>query len=449
MRLPFGKFGRLVGLDSQVLPTLLLRGWQVIAGGVMVLLIPLWLNKVEQGFYYTFSSLLALQIFFELGMNQVILQLVSHDFAHVSLSKSLALKGDAIRIDRLSALVMLLRHWYGVASSSFFVVVSACGLWFFATKGDLPITVWSGAWLLMTLGTAANLYLSASLTVLEGCGEIAGVARMRMAQSMYGSCLMWVALAMGAGLWAMPLVPLVGALYTGYWLHTHGSMIKRLRRHAQCNVLKTDINWRVDIFPLQWRIAISWISGYFIFQLFTPLAFARLGAIEAGRLGITMTVFSALLTVGMSWVNAKLPAFAAHVSRGERERLNVLFNSVVKRSMTFTFFAMLVIIGAMWALLSLNNDSIQRFASLPVVFCLAVVTLSNCFIFAAAAYMRAHKEEPMMWVSVVVGVATLAAAGIGSQYGAFTMMALYALVNIFVALPWTLLIFMRYYRRTE
>jgi hypothetical protein len=447
MRQRLIKLGHMAGLDAQVLPTLLFRGWQIIAGGAMVLLIPLWLGKVEQGYYYTFASLLALQIFFELGMNQVIIHLVSHDFAHVNVSDSAELKGDAIRIDRLASLVGLLRRWYGIAASLFFVIVSACGAWFFSTKGDLPLSDWGGAWLMLTLFTAANLYLSAALTVLEGCGEVAGVARMRLVQSMCGNCMLWVALALGAGLWAMPLVPMVAAAFSAYWLHINGNTIKRLRQHSAANATNIKINWRADIFPFQWRIAVSWISGYFIFQLFTPLAFARFGAVEAGRLGITIAVFTSLLTVGMSWVNAKLPAFAAYVSKNERANLNALFNSVVKRSMAFTLAASLTIIVIMLVLTSLDVPAVHRFASLPVVVCLAVVNLVNCFIFAAAGYMRAHKEEPMMLPSVVVGVLTLTVVIIGSRYEIITMMSFYALITVCVALPWTIIIFKRYYLR--
>ena len=110
-------------------------------------------------------------------------------------------------------------------------------------------------------------------------------------------------------------------------------------------------------------------------------------------------------------------------------------------------FATLTIIAIMLILTSLDIAAVDRFASLPVVLCLAIVTLVNCFIFAAAAYMRAHKEEPMMLVAVTTGLATLAAAAIGSAYGVFTMMALYAIINVCVALPWTIVLFMRYYRR--
>jgi len=444
MRQRLSKLGRLAGLDSQVLPTLLLRSWQIIAGGVMVLLIPLWLSKVEQGYYYTFSSLLALQVFFELGMNQVIVQLVSHDFAHLSVASGAGINGDAIRIARLASLVGLLRRWYSIAASLFFVVVSACGAWFFFTRGNLPISAWGGAWLILTLVTAANLYLSAPLAVLEGCGEMAGVARMRLVQAVCGSGLMWIALTFGVGLWAMPLVPMAAAAYTAYWLRINGTTIKLLRHHSAVNANTVKINWRADIFPFQWRIAVSSFSGYFIFQLFTPLAFARVGAVEAGRLGITMTMFSALLTVGMSWVNAKLPTFAAHVSRNERVSLNLIFRSVLKRSMVFTLAGVITMMMVMEFLIAMDVAIAQRFASIPVFACLSIVTLANCLIFAEAAYMRAHKEEPMMLPSVVVGLLILVGSTIASSYGVTSMMVTYALVTAGVGLPWTYFLYRRY-----
>jgi hypothetical protein len=57
---------RAAGLDFHVLTTLVLRTWQILAGAVMVLFVPYWLSKVEQGYYFTFSSLIALTIFFEM-----------------------------------------------------------------------------------------------------------------------------------------------------------------------------------------------------------------------------------------------------------------------------------------------------------------------------------------------------------------------------------------------
>jgi hypothetical protein len=442
----FARLARILDFDLQVLTTLLFRGWSVIAGATSVLLIPLWLGRVEQGYYYTFSSLLALQIFFELGMNQVIVQLVSHDFAHVSLEGT-SLSGDPVRIGRLSTLVRLLHHWYRTAAALFLLLVSFAGSGFFLTRGALATGEWLGPWLFVVAVTSINLYQSAMLTVLEGCGDVAAVARMRLVQSMLGYASMWAALALGVGLWAVPLVPAVAALYSTYWLNFRINAIRVLRKHSSIGTHGNAIKWRRDIFPLQWRMAVSWISGYFIFQLLIPLTFAREGAVEAGRLGMTLAVFNALQAVAMSWVSAKTPAMATLVARSERRSLDLLFGSLLRRSMAFTaigvalFLIALVLMGHFYPVLA------HRFASVPVAACLAVTTIANGYVFAAASYMRAHKEEPMMWVSIASAIATLGAVSAGSRWGVFPMMALYALVTLVVPVPWTAKIYRTYQTR--
>jgi len=41
---------------------------------ISVILVLKYLTGVEQGFYYTFGSILAIQVFFELGLNGIITQ---------------------------------------------------------------------------------------------------------------------------------------------------------------------------------------------------------------------------------------------------------------------------------------------------------------------------------------------------------------------------------------
>ena len=307
---------QLAGLDAEVLPTLVFRLWSIFGGAAMVLLIPLWLTQVEQGYYYTFASLLALQVFFELGLGQVVVQLVSHEYAHLRpLAGSQSFDGDTHYIQRLASLIRLLRRWYAWSAVLFVLGVGTAGLIFFQSLGTLDPSSWATAWLLLTAATGSNLYLSWLLTVHEGCGRLAPVARMRLVQSMTGYMVMWLAFAAGAGLWAIAFMPAVGALYTAWWLSRNGGGIRDLQDRGAIGTNSATFRWRTDIFPLQWRIAVSWVSGYFIFQLFTPLIFARQGPAEAGRLGITLAIFNALSIMGMSWVNAKVPSMAAHISR--------------------------------------------------------------------------------------------------------------------------------------
>ena len=57
-----------------------------------------------------------------------------------------------------------------------------------------------------------------------------------------------------------------------------------------------------EIFSLQWRIAVSWVSGYFIFYFFTPLIFMIYGPVVAGQFGLTFNMIRSLSTVSLSFI---------------------------------------------------------------------------------------------------------------------------------------------------
>ena len=435
----------LAGLDEQVVSTLLLRSWSAMAGAVMVIFISQWFNNIEQGYYFTLVSLLALQVFFELGMNQVVLHLASHEVAHLKFDAKGHLKGDSARLNALSTLASLIQRWYLTAAIVFFVVVGAGGVWFLAISNYLPSTNWMGPWLLLILATSANLCLNGKLVFFEAIGNISGVARARLMQSMIGTVFMWAALTADAKLWALPLVPVVAALYTMHWLKENGVALRVLPSQSAVEVFK---KWQGDVLPLQWRLAISWVSGYFIFQLLIPVVFASFGPVEAGRLGITLAIFGALSSLGMSWVTAKIPSMVACVAKRDRSKLNEVFLTALTRAVLFTVIATLTAVVAIALMHNFEWPIADRFVSVSVATCIALSTVINCIIFSAAAYMRSHKEEPMVLPSVVSAVATLVAVAIGSQFSVFAILAVYTGVTACISLPWTIKLLNNYYGKS-
>lgn len=431
--------------DPHVFFTLLQRGWTIIAGGVTLLMIPSHLSPVEQGYYYAFAGLIAMQAFFDLGFNSIIIQLVSHEFSHLSRDAEGRLKGPSAHRSRLASLLNMLRHWYRIAGVLFFVCLCPAGYFFFQTKGDLSPAAWLGPWTLQLFFTALTLYLSPFLAVSEGQGQIGEVAKLRLRQSMFGYTLFWLLLLGGAGLWVAPVLPAVGALLTALWLRGRHN---DLRIEADVDGLPMRISWYHEIFPFQWRIALSWVSGYFIFSFFTPMLFVHQGPVEAGRVGMTLSIFSSVTILGLSWVSAKVPDFSMLIARSQREELNRLFVSVLRKSFIATAVVCVTFVLAVTVLHALDFTFANRVASLPVLICMTLVTLANTVIFSTAAYMRAHKEEPMLWNSVCMGIAVLTTVWIFSQVSVLATMATYTVLVLGLGLPWTLLIFFRrYYNR--
>lgn len=448
MNTPFRGMSRLKeisGIDFHILATLLFRGWGVLAGGITIILLPIWLSPSEQGFYFTFGSVLGIQVFFELGLNQIVMQLVSHEVAHLHEDESGQLTGHAAHLDRVASIVALTNRWYTIAAILFAVICGVSGIFFFHQKELDSRATWLLIWIILVGITSVNLWISPKLAVMEGCGKVGHVAHLRLMQSVIGYAIFWLALYFGAGLWVAFLLPLVAAVFSSYWLRFRAPQLRALSRRKYS--FENQINWRGDILPLQWRIGLSWASGYLIFSLFTPMVFINQGDIAAGQLGIALAIFASISTIGMSWISAKAPTFVTYIAHGQRKALDLLFKQLLIRSTMLIAICCIGFLVILQYLTYINLSIVHRIAPIEVLILLAITTIVNSLIFGMATYMRAHREEPMLAQSIAVGLLTASAVYLGSKYGVFAMMFLYMTVTVIISLPWTILLFIRYCRR--
>src|SRR5262249_42872685 len=134
------QFNRAVGF------ALATRTWQILAGGVTLVVVARYFSPELQGFYYTFASLLALQSFVELGFYNVIINSASHEWADLSLDSSWTIVGSPGALSRLVSLGRLVFKWYALASALFIVLVGPAGLAFFGQSRSERI-VWAGPWI--------------------------------------------------------------------------------------------------------------------------------------------------------------------------------------------------------------------------------------------------------------------------------------------------------------
>jgi ABC-type arginine/histidine transport system permease subunit len=63
-------------------------------------------------------------------------------------------------------------------------------------------------------------------------------------------------------------------------------------------------------------------------------------------------------------------------------------------------------------------------------------------------YMRAHREEPMLTQSIVIGLMIALMIYFCGTTSVLMMMSGYMMITLFIGLPWTVLLFIRYKMRT-
>jgi hypothetical protein len=146
--------------------------WQATASLVTVAVIAVYLTPQTQGYYYTFLNLMALQVFAELGLGNVVVNFASHEWAKLSLGEDKRIMGPHEALERLVSLGRFAVRWYFTAGILVFVGVGAAGRLFFASSHD-PTVHWELPWALFCLLIAIRLWGIPFITLLEGCNRSA------------------------------------------------------------------------------------------------------------------------------------------------------------------------------------------------------------------------------------------------------------------------------------
>jgi O-antigen/teichoic acid export membrane protein len=429
-----------LGVDRAIAFTLAGRGWALLSGVFTLLLVARFLTPDEQGYYYTFASLLAMQIFFELGMSVVVTQFASHEMAHLSWIDNKIVEGSAEAKGRLHSLLTLVIKWYGVISALIILVILPIGWFFFATTQSQSTVNWQAAWIWLALSASINIFMVPMIAILEGCGQITSVAKLRMYQNITGSICAWVLLISGGGLLALPAMSTGAALTAFIWLTLS-------KRDFFINLISNKakgigIKWKSEIWPFQWRIAISWLSGYFIFQLFTPVLFAYHGAEEAGRMGMSISLANALTAITFAWMSTKAPTFGTLIAKKDYKSLDKVFNFTLSRSF-IVMLAIAVVLCILNYFMHIKKLPLASRLLDPLPFMLLMITtLLNYITYAQSTYLRAHKQEPFLFISIISAVLIASFTFFaGREYGSLGIMSGYLAVSMTIGLGWGSFIF--------
>ncbi len=431
-------------IDRAVFFGLLTKIWGIAVGPTTAILIVLCFTRELQGYYYTFTTIVALQVFAELGLGTVIIQFASHEWSKLNLDQSGHIVGDKDALSRLVSIANIAFKWYLVGGIIVTVGLGVGGYVFFSTSPDSGIN-WTSPWLSLCFTTGIIVCLIPVWSLLEGCNQVSKLYTFRFFQSILTGIIVWIAILSGGGLWTASISGLVILLCSIFFLKwKYWTFLKTL---LLTKPQGSKIKWRADMLPMQWRIALSWISGYFCFALFTPVLFKYHGSVVAGQMGMTWSLIAAMGVISGAWIAPKIPQFGMLIALKKYEELDNLF-----WRLTGIISIVTILIGfSIWFLVYMLYASNLSFATrllppLPTgLFILAqvLVNISGPF----GCYLRAHKKEPLMFISVLSGVLVGLSTLILGKYYSVTAIATAFLIVHLIVIPVVIIIW--YYCRKE
>ncbi len=431
---------RFAELDRAIFYGIVHKLWQAGTGPLTALLVIVCFSPEMQGFYYTFLSMLMLQVFAELGLGQVIIQFASHEWAHLRLNQEGYISGDPEAFSRLLSLGRFAIRWYSVAAVLTAAGLSIGGFVFFSHSTPTTIT-WASPWFALCLMSAVMLALIPAWALLEGCNQIAEVYRFRFVESALHTVALSTAIALGAGLWSPAIstaaklvynVTFLSGRYRGFFASF------RLSSRGQ------RIGWRLELWSLQWKFALSWLAGYFCFSLFTPVAFRYHGAVVAGQVGLTLSMANGISAIATTWVFSKAPTFGVLIARRDHASLDDLMFRAARMGLIVAAGAASLAWLAVYLLNAWRSSlALRLLTPLPTgLFLMAVVLMQLSY--PQSVYLRAHKQEPFLGLSiasaVLIGLSTWI---LGRRFGPTGMAAGYAAVTAFIVVPVGTIIWLR------
>jgi hypothetical protein len=419
------------GIDKAIFFSLLNKATVIVFAIVTLGLVVTYLSPTRQGYYYTFTSLLTLQTLLELGMGTVLVQFVSHEYSRMRLNESGLLEGDKAALGRTAALFSVALRWYGGASVAFLIVVGAVGSYLLTRHGTPPgvLTPW---WLLCAAVSISILQVPLR-SFLEGSDQIARVQKVATAIACCASVAGWIALLAGLELYSLAISTLTTA---GLGLALFGrACLPFLRLRAQA-VDGTAFSWRREFWPQQWRIAVSWASGYFMFQSFVPILFYFAGPVAAGRMGASMQVYTAVNSFASAWIYAKGPRLGMLGAAGRIAELrSIVRGALIRSTLVAAVGAVLVLVGFL-AMKHLEFKS-DRFVgvSAMLLLLLTVIVMQRSNIETLA--VRFQKIEPFMTNSTTsAGLVFGSNVAMSRYFGELGVCFGFAFIMFAITVPW-------------
>lgn len=315
------------GLNEAVGFALASRLWQVVSAPLTQALLLLYFTDEGRGFYFMFLTIIQMQVFVELGLKVVLINVASHEWSHLSYVDG-RLQGSDTYLNRLGSLWFKSMWWYLLAGMVFMLAIGLYGYSTLAEGSNKASLLWNIPWIAFVLVYGLHLIVAPMIGILEGCGQINVINRFRFVQAVAGSLVMWTMLCLDLGLWC-----LVGAatvtLLTDAWIACvkyrgfFGSLIGV--------DWKSGLSWRDEVLPLQWRVGLqgplTWLANSM------PGVVIFVGGNMASQWLQTWYIVSTLQAACASWIDSNRPEIGRLLAARQQDDAMVLWQRTLKVSL--------------------------------------------------------------------------------------------------------------------
>jgi len=400
-------------MKKDVFTMFFLQFVRLISKPAVLLMIPLYLTLNEQGYWFTLISLGSLTVFVDLGLTNLILQFSSHQMSGIKFcSGTGVLIGDKTKLWKLSSLLRLVLKIIKFSLLAFPLLLFVIGSAVLSSDDASKSIGWLIPWAIFAFSVTLYFSMNLIFSFVEGLDQVSRINKLRVIQSLVNTLVVVSFLFFGFSLYALALSMLISCLIAiSVFYFENFNFLKHLLVHS----LNEQFNVKDKLLSLLKKTAISYISGYFIFQFFTPLIFIYFGSDISGKVGFSLSIIASIFGISIVWINVIRPKLNIFTAQGDRDKaLKYLFYSTLLSALTYVTGVVMLFSLLKYELFSFLAD---RLVDNELLLILSIAWGVQVIINNIAIFVRSYLIEPFVYVSIVGALITVSV----TLYFCFTM----------------------------
>lgn len=346
--------------------------------GINIILLPVivrYLNTVELGLWYTFTSLYGLAMLIDFGFQTIISRNVSYLWSGAQNVKSEGFElatneNSTLNITYFSKVLSTVKFIYTSMGIIIFLLFSIFGTWYMfnINNGQIDITTMLIAWIFYMLSIVLNISYSYWNSILKGIGAIKTYNQILVVTKLTQLILSVLLLALGYGLIGVSVAYFVSVIVNrllqslSYYNYSHETKQTKNKIHVQYNK-----EIFLAIIPNTLRTGSLSISNYLIINFPIILSSYYLSLEVSGQFGFINQIVTLIIMLSNSYYNTYLSKFNYLRVKNRFNELIHLFRKAIVTSCFFTIIAFLLFLVLGNFMLKILGADYRLFSLIPMI----------------------------------------------------------------------------------
>ncbi|MCC3756089.1 O-unit flippase-like protein [Staphylococcus capitis] len=346
--------------------------------GINIILLPViirYLNTIELGLWYTFTSLYGLAMLIDFGFQTIISRNVSYLWSGAQSVKSEGFelaesKNSTLNIPYFSKVLSTVKFIYTSMGIVIFLLFSIFGTWymFSINDGQIDIRTMLLAWIFYMFSIVLNISYSYWNSILKGIGAIKTYNQILVVTKLTQLILSIVLLILGCGLVGVSIAyfisVIVNRLLQSFSYYNYSQETKKTKNKIK---VKYDKEIFQAILPNTLRTGSLSLSNYLIINFPIILSSYYLSLKVSGQFGFINQIVTLIIMLSNSYYNTYLSKFNYLRVKNRISELIGLFRKAILTSCLFTIIAFVLFLILGNYVLDVLGADYRLFSLVPMI----------------------------------------------------------------------------------